>query len=379
MSIADAASVRVSPGIAFGNIAGNEPPYESLLFSKKHWRTETRSGNMLRLGVCHRSHFYSSAPKGPMQYLRYQLSRNRVSFQLLDMNADAEANLLFEHLIPYVRLSNGVYKTTSARRFAELDISVNAVISRSFPKDYPLRVADWAASTCLTSLEWAESLLPLFPRLTFEASDRTLVLIEITSPDSRCAFIAEPDGAPLQLILPPFVIQMDPPERWITPINRLLFEHAQRKWNDARLLWPLPESWVQDLSDCSRLELNGYRLRKLPLVHPRAMRAARHETTFLIRKQSVFTVAPKQSHVIRTMNILNKFYFPDSELIQGARAISASLLPGGIWILGRTIDDAIPSHQVSILQKGPAGKMTVLERVGAGSEIESIALAGEMA
>jgi hypothetical protein len=172
---------------------------------------------------------------------------------------------------------------------------------------------------------------------------------------------------------------MDPPEPWSKPINRVLFQYGQRVWSRTRQLWPLPASWVDDLSDTSALEVMGFRLRKLPLVHPRALTAARTASSFVIVRQSVFDAAPKQSHVIRTMNVLNKSYFPPSQLLQGTRAISASLLPGGIWILGRTIDDAPPIHHVSILQKDPSGSMKVLKRIGQGSEIESIAVVGASA
>ncbi|MGA8029553.1 MAG: hypothetical protein WB992_20615, partial [Bryobacteraceae bacterium] len=71
--------------------------------------------------------------------------KTRVSLDLLRFPE------LFERLTPHVRLSNGVYRTTYAQRFRNLDPMVNAVLIENFPSETGLRIEDWAASTGLTS------------------------------------------------------------------------------------------------------------------------------------------------------------------------------------------------------------------------------------
>src|SRR5207249_3003596 len=136
--------------------------------------------------------FFAAPPSGLARYVYYRLSRGRVSLQLLDAPAagDTPAEDVFERMMPHVRLSNGVYKTTFGKRFLNLDPEVNGLLSRHFPAQEPLVVEDWAASTCLTSCEWAKTLFPLFPKIRFAASDVVLVLIEITRPGRPWTFVA---------------------------------------------------------------------------------------------------------------------------------------------------------------------------------------------
>jgi len=330
---------------------------------------------MLKLGVLKPERFYASPPHGWWPYLYYRLSRSRVSLRLLRLPGlqSAEEAALFERLTPHVRLSNGVYRTTFERRFRNLDAVVNGVLAQSFSSGDAIAIEDWAASACLTSCEWAESLLPLFPRMRFTASDLVLFLVEVEDPASGEIFAAEQAGRPLQYIRPPFVIRMEPPEPWAMPLNRLWYLRAQRSWRAASRLWPLPDSWLDPRCE-DPLEQHGYVLRKLPLVHPRALALARSGAPFAIRRHSVFEPAPALCHVIRSMNILNLAYFSEQQLAQAARSAIASLHPGGIWIVGRTIRENPPEHDVSLFRKRSAESVELIERIGAGSEIGSIVL-----
>jgi len=75
------------------------------------------------------------------------------------------------------------------------------------------------------------------------------------------------------------------------------------------------------------------------------------------------------------MNILNRNYFPENQLAQGARSVVDSLQDGGIWILGRTTSEDPPVHDVTVFRKQSSGCVEAIERIGAGSEITAIALA----
>src|SRR5947209_3298264 len=120
---------------------------------------------MLKLGVWTREAFVLSPPKGLWQHLLYLLSRSRVSLQLLSLPAEpSSADIdVFERLMPHVQLSSGVYRTTYRLRFQSLDGHLNSLLRSSFPASAHLRIEDWAASGCLTSSEWAQTLFLLFP------------------------------------------------------------------------------------------------------------------------------------------------------------------------------------------------------------------------
>ena len=110
-----------------------------------------------------------------------RLSRSRISLRLLrESEHDPTAGIaLFERLMPHIQLSNGIWRTTFKHRFSNLDVEVNRILRESFSPQEPITVEDWAASTCLTSCEWAETLFPIFCRAHFVASDRELFLVEV--------------------------------------------------------------------------------------------------------------------------------------------------------------------------------------------------------
>jgi hypothetical protein len=74
------------------------------------------------------------------------------------------------------------------------------------------------------------------------------------------------------------------------------------------------------------------------------------------------------------MNIYNRAYFSEDRLREGVRAVLGSLTQDGIWIVGRTADEAATSHNVTVFRRRESGVLEVIERVGQGSEIEELAL-----
>lgn len=296
---------------------------------------------------------------------------NRIAFNLLRAAVPpTPAQIdLFEHTIPQVRLSSGVYRTTFRGRFREFDPWVNERLTRIFDSSAPLRVEDWAASDCLASSEWAASLFPLFPRSTLTASDLTLFLVEVCLPDgSSC--IMETNGELLQYIRPPFVIRMNPPEPRLLAVNSFLGSRARSRFRALQAEWRIPPEWLE--SECPEIfEQPPFVFRKIPLLHPEALALRRSSDRFAIRRHSVFEPAAEPCDVIRSMNIFNLAYFPRERLLEGARAIAASLREGGVWILGRTVKEPPPVNNASILIRTKTG-FALRERFGAGSEIEEL-------
>jgi len=332
---------------------------------------------MLRLGVWKKQQFFSKDPESPMSRLYYRLSRSRVSMQLLAIPADPSSDDIdtFERLMPHVRLTSGVYRTTYRRRFRDLDPLVNELLNRELAGVNEPVIEDWAASACLTSIEWFETLVPIFPGLSFTASDLVFFLVGVDRPDKGDAFVVEEDGRPLQYVKPPLVIRMDPAESFALPINRFCGDRANREWRKLRASWKLPEQWLDPGLD-QPVQWNGCQLQKLHLVHPLARRLTHEDARFSLRRHSIFESLGRPVHVIRSMNILNLAYFSREQLLVGVRCAIQSLLPGGVWILGRTIaEETTPVHEATIFRKEDSGKLTVVQRIGPGSEIESLALA----
>jgi len=329
---------------------------------------------MFRPGVWTRESFFSAPPSGAIARLLHRFAHTRVSLQLLAIpqTPSREDGALFEKLMPHVRLSSGVYRTTYRQRFRGLNPVVNNVLRSSFSPSQQLRVEDWAASDCLTSAEWASELFPLFPHLEFAASDLLLFLLEVKRKGRDERFILEPDGTLLQYVRPPFVVRLGQPEPKVFLANWLLARSARNKWTRMRQSLQLPSS--PTLTEETATEANGWEIRKLPLVHPEALQLARHDSRFSVRSHSAFNQAEQVCNVIRTMNIYNRAYFSEDRLREGVRAVLSSLASDGLWIVGRTADEAARSHNATILRKREGGTLEIIERVGLGSEIEELAL-----
>jgi hypothetical protein len=279
---------------------------------------------------------------------------------------------LFESLLRHVSLSSGMYRTTFRGRFDNLNPVVNAVLAKHFSRDEPIRIEDWASSDCLTSAEWASGLLDEFPAATFKASDVMLFLIEVRLPGGEI-FVVEPGGEPLQYIRPPFVIRLNPPEPRVLLVNSIEGSRARSRWSKLRKAWNPPDAWMHDFGNepWNSRDFSCYRI---SLVHPEAEELRRLNSRFQLRQHSVFAANEYLSNVIRTMNILNLAYFSRARLVEGIRAVAASLAPGGVWVVGRTYEEHPPRHNASILVK-EANRFRLIERYGKGSEVEDLALA----
>ena len=311
---------------------------------------------MLRFGFC-----------TPEQYQRVgerrRFSASRVNYGLLDVgeHPTAEQIRIFEDVSFTLRTSNGTFRTTFRHRFRDVDEAALRLLRGFFPSETELRVQDRAASNGLTSSEWAEALLPFYPRAEFEASDLLLYLLKVTLPGGE-TYIVEPDGKLLQYTKPPFVVSLYHRESWRFPINRVIAARAKRKFVELNL----PQGWM-DTPNGPR-----YSVRRMPFIHPDARSLAARDVRFQFRARSIFEHTPAGCHVLRTMNIFNRAYFSEEQLREGANAAFHSIQPGGVWILGRTLEEDL-SNQVTFLRRMPHG-WEVLERIGKGSDIEGLVL-----
>lgn len=327
---------------------------------------------MLKLGIRRLEDFPLSSGAS-----RFKLrSPDRVSYQLLRTAhpPSSQEIRLFDHVMRQMQLSSGVFRTTVPQRFANLNPQIGDLLDGHFPVSAPLEVHDWAASSCLTSTEWAHLLFARFPSASLTSSDLTLYLLEATLPNGD-VFVFERDGALLQFVQGPFVVSLVPREPRHLPVNSYLASRAQARFTRSSSAWHLPPTWLDaEFFETPDLQLDGALLRKIPIIHPEAMALARQDSRFRIMCHSAFAPLPAPVDVIRTMNIFNRSYFPPPRLTDGVRAVWLSLRPGGLWLVGRTVRETPAAHEVSAFIRTASGFQLVW-RNGTGSEIEELALA----
>jgi hypothetical protein len=310
---------------------------------------------MLRFGIL-TANQYARATR------RRRLSGSGVSLNLLEISdyPTRDEILRFEEISFGLYTSNGTTRKTFRHRMVDVDEVAFRLLRQTYLPDNELIVQDRAASTCLTSTEWAEQILDVFPRAHFEASDRLLYLFRISLPGGRTYFV-EPGGQPLQYVKSPFVVSFCPREPFRYPVNQFVAALAKRSFR--RLTLP------KNLADSAELHKCG--IHKISCLHPEVRSLSRRNPRFTVSERSVFQRTPGVD-VLRTMNILNLAYFSRNQLVDGVRAASESLKPGGLWIVGRTLEEDQTNH-VSFFRRTEK-KWEVLKRIGNGSEIEELAM-----
>jgi hypothetical protein len=318
----------------------------------------------------------------PKQYLKNETRpafwprRTRFAYPLLrtPLPPSPEDVQRFEDIMRHVHLAQGVYRTTAGLRFQTLDAFLNPILQTHFGAVKPLLVEDWAASACITSVEWFESFKTFFPDVSLTASDLHLYLVEILLPAGD-SYIVESTGEPLQYIKPPFVIPLNRRESALLTVNRYLQTRARQQFETLKSRGVLQSLAQQHEDEWTHGETAFH---KISLIHPRAQALALSNPAFKVESHSVFTAHPDSCHVLRSMNIFNLSYFDKDRLMDGVRAVWKSVRQNGVWMVGRTIqerDGQTPAvHHASVFEKLPTG-FRLMQQHGGPSEIEDLALA----
>jgi hypothetical protein len=327
---------------------------------------------MIRFGV-HRLDQYQGAGGGFTGWMR----RGHLDYRLLRTGIPPSALeiTVFEDITRRMQLSSGIFRTTSPSRFRDLNEWITPVLAGHFTQETALEVQDWAASDCSTSVAWHAKLKEAFPNATLTASDLNVYLIEM--PVDGGSFILDAGLGLLQYAAPPMVIRIMPPESPWMVVNRMLARRAQARFKRLWRQRGIKDEAVQFAPGVDELRQGETVFRRIPLIHPMAVALERVTPSFRIDRHSIFDRAQEPAQVIRTMNILNNGYFEPAMLERGARTVWESLQPGGLWIVGRTIQEEPTIHHTSILTKTADG-FRVVDRHVEKSEIEDLVLAVRM-
>ena len=301
---------------------------------------------------------------------RRSISRNTlISYSLLRLvsTGNAETIGIFETIVRHMELSSGTHRTSYRGRLGDVDVLAAPHLAFHFGSERYFEVHDWAASDALVSSEWAQHIFGVFPSCRFTASDLTLYLVEACR-QNRDVYIFEPNGTPIQYVRSPFVVQFNRRDSPIFFVNRLVRLWARR---NLKILQSFASQchW-SSIDDMTEFSFPAAVIRLLPLVHPEARALQRLRQNFIIVPHCALSPLKKPVQVIRTMNIYNRIYFADADLARGFRAVYDSLVDGGIWILGRTVEERRPVRNlVSIFIKSDHG-FRLVDSLNGGSDLE---------
>ena len=297
-----------------------------------------------------------------------KFSAAHVAYNLLNVgpNPTQEQIRVFEDISITLRTSNGTFRTTFGKRFEDVDAAALKWIKNLFPDLALLSVQDRAVSHGLTAKEFADRIFKNFPEAQFEASDLLLGLVELSLDETGEVFVTEQSGTALQYIKPPFVVALHHPEPLRFPVNRWVASRARRRFQGLNL----PEGWTKTTGGA------GYKVRPISYIHPEVRKLTDQNPHFQFRVRSVFDRTPAACHVLRTMNIFNRAYFSEKQLVEGAAAVHESLQPGGLWIVGRTLEEDLSNHATFLHRKqtGWGSSGAYWQGIGNGSRCARLVL-----
>jgi hypothetical protein len=217
-------------------------------------------------------------------------------------------------------ITNGAYKRTSRERFGTFDREVLSILARLFSSNAQLSVHDVAVSDGRTACDFYRVLSAHFRALEFLASDLCLRVTRLSFPEARLSVVIDENDVPLQLVRPPFVLNLTRTESWLYPVNHLL-----------RMFWR-PRAMA--VLDAARAGDEPVIRAHILLLCSEARKYLDSCANFHIKNYDIFTPPADRYHVVRAMNVLNPSYFSPAQLTHAIANLREALHEGGVLVLG---------------------------------------------
>lgn len=329
---------------------------------------------MLRLGVVGRGPTLDRELAGTSaRGRRFSLTLLRELTAAWNPSDEALLDRLYQELV----VAGKVHKTTRRDRFCELDTRLMDDLETRFPDATPLRIHDVGASNAITSLQLFRQLSARRP-VHVHASDWFDCLYFVQVRGRSWTTVLDADGEPAQyvghgLVLSALRLKNTEgrrfPVNWLIKrwLDRTLLPHARSALAQAlggSVTWTSPESRSLPRATVTRL----------PLMHPECAAALRTTKAFTYGRHDAFQPTTEVFHCVRALNFLNPGYFDPSQVARGVRACALGLLPGGLLIIGRTMDESDGhTRATAFVRKG--GTLEPVWDLNEGSEIRDLASA----
>jgi hypothetical protein len=279
----------------------------------------------------------------------------RAMFPEDDQHADpATLERMEDGFFFFLRLANGTKKTTYRNRLDDVVAASNRLLQRH---PGPVRLMDLAISSGVSTQEWMRALDA--QRVEYEMHGTDLCLFgTISSPGRGFHVLRDSRGRALQYEICGRPLANHFGYNLLSRMKRVPVVTL------ARAAFGLADVLVPGRIERSR--------RRIVLV----TRGLQASGRLRLYEADVFDLARlgRKFHMIRAANILNRAYFTDEQLAAICHQLHACLEPGGYLVVVRTRGDRT-QNDGSVFTLRADGRLEIVERFGAGSEIESIVLA----
>lgn len=249
-----------------------------------------------------------------------------------------------------LKTGNATFKRTGHGRLDRVNDGLIDAFSRAGAQ--VSTVLDIGISSGVTTIELADALRAAGHDVQVTGTDRSLIahMVELSR---FVRVLAEPNGHVLQYDLCGLAIK--PWRRRLDYVNGMVAVRAVlHRLLDARV----------------RARLAVDEGKALPLVTPR-LRLGRDID---LLENDITRTCPAligRFDLVRAANILNRHYFREEQLLRAAANVRNYLHGPGAWLLLVRTNEG-DSHDGSLLRMEPDGRLKLIRRYGAGSEVESL-------
>ena len=290
-----------------------------------------------------------------------------VLWRVLQEGPDRHAQLCAD-AFNRLKMGQGVYKRTVARRFDDVREPVLAALREVLGAASPLTVHDVGVSDGTTSVELYEDLKRVWPDLRFVMSDGfdriTIVQLE------ECAWtcVLDADLQPVQYFSRRFVLTPQAPSR--LPVNRWLLSRVLRREGRrfAEIAGRLRTAGKSG-------PVAGASIEHIPLVGRAAAALLASDPAVSFIRHDVTKPMEERFRLVRAMNVLNLGYFGETTLRAIVAQVRNAVEPGGAFLVGRSIDEQDARTAATLFRRTAAG-FEVFRRFHEGSEIEALVAGG---
>ncbi|MGE0845912.1 MAG: hypothetical protein AB7L41_06550 [Flavobacteriaceae bacterium] len=239
-------------------------------------------------------------------------------------------------------------KRTTRGRMRALDAELVELIDERFAPGIAIRIHDAGASNAITSAELFAAMKR--PRAML-ASDLYDHISDVRVGPFHVTFNAL--GEPMEVAL----------GRWA----------LKSRGSVLKTVAAAPRAWIVAMA-----RARGRPVVRIPLFHPEALALAEREAGFRLAHGDLFDPDPGPFEVVRIVNLLGSRNFPLDMVRRGLRALSRTLVEGGLLVAGRTRDEEDGTPDVTIFARRGDG-LVALRELGHGYEHCDEALALDLA
>ncbi len=276
-------------------------------------------------------------PAAFQQWRQHSFLKKFIFFDFNNLHLIRDETLFF-NAITQLKMKNGIYKKTNAKRFNDVD---DALVTLLLQNKKQYAVHDVAVSDGITSVDLMNTFKQKGIDVKLTISDK---FAKVYSRHKWYGSIVK-DGDGNVLYADFFGIQA--------------FSGTSVKFILSKLLGYLFPATSPIVSTD----------KEIFMLNPKTMEAIENgEMTF--QYVDVFVEAPagKKYDVVRCMNVLNYKVFPDEAIASALKHLIASVAEGGYFIIGRTEDNTAVNN-VTFLQK-TNNEMRVVKEINKGSEVK---------